>query len=54
VRASVALALPFVDLILAHEHPDLAPGHPHLAGSARHAHAYVIDDLHPHWPQPAR
>lgn len=40
--------------ILIHEHRDLAPGHPHLAGSARHAHAYIIDDLHPHWPQPAR
>jgi MFS family permease len=41
--------------ILAHEHRDLSPGHPHLQESGtRHAHAFVIDDLHPHWPQPAR
>jgi MFS family permease len=34
-----------------HEHPDLAPGHPHLDGQrTHHAHAYVIDELHPHWP----
>jgi H+ antiporter protein len=39
--------------VLAHGHPDLPPSHPHLrAGSrsGRHAHAYVIDELHPGWP----
>ncbi len=35
-----------------HEHPDLPPGHPHLADAAgrRHAHLYTIDDEHPVWP----
>ncbi|AWN39658.1 MFS transporter [Methylobacterium durans] len=35
-----------------HAHPELDPTHPHLAtaGGHRHAHAYVIDDLHHHWP----
>ncbi|MEP0337163.1 MAG: MFS transporter [Alphaproteobacteria bacterium] len=38
-----------------HEHPDLPDGHPHLAqgdhlGGHRHAHPYVIDDLHFMWP----
>ena len=38
-----------------HEHPDLPDGHPHLAsgehrGDHRHAHPYVIDDLHFMWP----
>ncbi|MFN6006088.1 MAG: MFS transporter, partial [Paracoccaceae bacterium] len=37
---------------LAHDHPDLAPDHPHLAQHhAPHAHAFVIDDLHRHWPR---
>ena len=39
--------------ILAHTHDDLAPDHPHLAeghpdGTA--SHAFMIDELHPHWP----
>ncbi|MDO8885102.1 MAG: MFS transporter [Pseudotabrizicola sp.] len=39
---------------LAHDHPDLPPDHPHLAEhGARHAHAYVIDDLHRRWPRAA-
>lgn len=35
-----------------HAHPELDPSHPHLtaAHGHRHAHAYVIDDLHHHWP----
>jgi H+ antiporter protein len=38
--------------VIAHEHRDLPDGHPHLAGSGRrHAHAFVIDDLHRHWPR---
>lgn len=42
-----------------HAHPDLPPGHPHLAAHGRgpHVHAVVIDDLHPAWPghaSPAR
>lgn len=48
--------------ILAHAHPDLAPDHPHLreghtdgerprsGDGPRHAHAFVIDDLHQRWP----
>lgn len=39
---------------VAHDHPDLAATHPHLAQhSAKHAHVVVIDDLHPRWPYPA-
>jgi MFS family permease len=35
-----------------HDHPDLPPDHPHLRthGQGRHAHTYVIDDLHRRWP----
>ncbi|MGY3510629.1 MFS transporter [Bradyrhizobium lupini] len=34
-----------------HQHPELPPDHPHLRGqSPDHAHAYVLDDLHPRWP----
>lgn len=38
--------------ILAHGHPNLPAGHPHLRdhGNAGHSHALVIDDLHRHWP----
>ncbi|MCF3630511.1 MFS transporter [Thalassospiraceae bacterium LMO-SO8] len=41
--------------VVEHDHPDLPDGHPHLAegdhrGDHRHAHAYVIDDLHYMWP----
>jgi MFS family permease len=40
---------------IVHEHPDLGAEHPHLAGSeGRHSHAYVIDDLHRHWPVATR
>ncbi|MGW7332996.1 MFS transporter, partial [Streptomyces sp. NPDC054840] len=41
---------------LDHVHPDLPPGHPHLAdarpgtGGWRHGHHYVIDRHHPRWP----
>ncbi|CAL9437330.1 hypothetical protein SUDANB171_02165 [Streptomyces sp. enrichment culture] len=36
---------------IAHVHPDLPPGHPHLAtGGPRHTHHYVIDTHHPAWP----
>lgn len=38
---------------VAHVHADLPSHHPHLAGShdgGRHAHPFVIDDLHPRWP----
>ena len=41
--------------VVAHEHADLAAEHPHLDGGGRtHRHAYVIDDLHRHWPVAAR
>lgn len=38
-----------------HSHEDLDPEHPHLQQHApqqgtRHAHAFVIDDQHPRWP----
>ncbi|MFN0115241.1 MAG: MFS transporter [Paracoccaceae bacterium] len=37
---------------VAHAHPDLPPGHPHLAGDgAAHAHPFVIDRLHRRWPR---
>jgi H+ antiporter protein len=37
---------------LAHEHPELASDHPHLATDGQqHAHPYVIDDTHRHWPR---
>jgi MFS family permease len=40
---------------LAHAHPDLGSDHPHLSRHGTpHAHAFVIDDLHPRWPSPAR
>ncbi|MEM7178448.1 MAG: MFS transporter [Pseudomonadota bacterium] len=39
--------------VLTHSHEDLPPDHPHLQGSADrdHEHAFVIDDLHDHWPE---
>jgi MFS family permease len=39
--------------LLPHRHDDLPPDHPHLReahGDGAHAHAFVIDDLHPRWP----
>jgi MFS family permease len=38
--------------VLEHRHSDLPSDHPHLEGArrGRHAHRYVIDDLHPFWP----
>ncbi len=34
-----------------HQHPELPSDHPHLRGEpSRHAHAYVIDNLHHRWP----
>lgn len=44
--------------VLEHAHPELGRDHPHLrehvAREHRHAHAFVIDDLHPHWPARGR
>jgi H+ antiporter protein len=43
--------------VIEHDHVALAPLDPHLSetgGGRRHAHAFVIDDLHKHWPSPAR
>ena len=43
--------------VIEHEHPDLPAGHAHTEAAvtrgdgARHAHAFVVDDLHPHWPR---
>ena len=37
--------------VIPHQHPELPSGHPHLDGKpSRHAHAYVIDNLHHQWP----
>jgi len=38
--------------VVEHGHADLAPEHPHIegVGAGRHAHAFVIDDLHHRWP----
>jgi MFS family permease len=38
--------------MVVHEHPELPADHPHLLEHGRigHRHAYVIDDLHSHWP----
>ncbi|WP_111733596.1 MFS transporter [Roseovarius amoyensis] len=45
-------------LELFHDHPELPPHHPHLYAHGavdgevrRHAHVFVIDDLHPVWPR---
>jgi len=42
--------------IVEHVHNDLPPDHPHLKNAVktkqgyRHAHVYVIDEIHPKWP----
>jgi predicted MFS family arabinose efflux permease len=53
--AGVLIALsvwPQIDAeVIPHQHPDLPSSHPHLEGTpTRHAHAYVIDNLHHRWP----
>jgi H+ antiporter protein len=51
--ASIAWRLwPAIDADeIAHQHPELPSDHPHLHGEpSRHAHAYVIDNLHHRWP----
>jgi MFS family permease len=46
--------------VIEHEHPDLPPGHSHTLDAVRdgvrvrHAHAFVVDDQHPHWPSAGR
>jgi MFS family permease len=40
--------------VVEHSHENLPLDHPHLAGARqgrRHAHAYVIDDMHLQWPR---
>jgi H+ antiporter protein len=40
--------------VIEHDHMGLAPDHPHFAQEHghghRHAHTFVIDELHPRWP----
>ena len=42
--------------VIEHEHPELPAGHAHTQGAivtgdgVRHAHPFVVDDHHPHWP----
>ena len=44
--------------VIEHDHPNLPAGHVHTQGASgtgrqvRHAHAFVVDDHHPHWPGP--
>ncbi len=46
--------------VVEHEHPDLPVGHAHTKAAVgvgdgiRHAHAFVVDDQHPHWPSVGR
>lgn len=46
--------------VIEHEHPDLPAGHAHTQGAGGigervcHAHPFVVDDHHPHWPRPGR
>jgi MFS family permease len=35
-------------------HSDLAEDHPHVQAGRTHAHPFVIDDVHPHWPRAAQ
>ena len=49
--ATAAWAWPAADPdVIEHAHADLDVLHPHLHGGRRHAHAFVIDDLHHRWP----
>ena len=43
---------PAVDAdVIPHQHPELPSSHPHLQHRpTKHAHAYVIDNLHHRWP----
>lgn len=52
VAAGAALRLwPAGDPVeLPHGHADLPADHPHVRDGRFHSHAYVIDDLHRHWP----
>jgi MFS family permease len=61
VIAALGTALAFVlwpaadPETVAHDHPELGSNHTHLAGGrASHSHAYMIDELHRHWPVPLR
>jgi MFS family permease len=36
--------------VLQHTHENLAEDHPHVRHGRSHAHPYIIDDHHPHWP----
>ncbi len=42
--------------VIEHNHADLPAGHAHMLGAVasgdrvRHAHTFVLDDQHPHWP----
>ena len=46
--------------VIEHEHPELPAGHDHTRGAVanrggvRHAHRFVVDDHHPHWPNMVR
>jgi H+ antiporter protein len=50
--AAAVLLWPAIDPdVVEHVHGNLGHHHPHLdAGGHRHAHAFVIDDLHHRWP----
>ncbi len=49
---ALALWPPHESERLAHTHEGLPADHPHLGGApSSHAHDYIIDALHPHWPR---
>lgn len=35
--------------VLEHTHDNLPFQHPHLEGTRRHAHPFVVDENHPRW-----
>ena len=43
--------------VIEHDHPELTTGHVHTQGAVatrdgvRHAHPFVVDELHPQWPR---
>ena len=54
LMAAVRLWPAFDPAEISHVHDDLPADHPHLSGTARHSHAFVIDDLHKRWPETGR
>ena len=50
--ASALILWPASDPVeIVHDHPELAPDHPHIRDGRHHRHAFVIDDQHQRWPR---